>query len=51
MHISDDSELAKVDWDSLEEGASSFDSFEALLSNVSGEVNRVEVLIPPPILT
>lgn len=45
----DNSDSERVSGNSLKEGTSYFGSLEAFLSNVGGEVNRAEVLMPPRI--
>lgn len=48
--LSDDLDSERVYGSSLEEEISLFGSLEAFLSNVGGEVNHNDVLIPPHIL-
>lgn len=49
--LSDDSDSKWVFENFFEEGTSSSDSLEAILLNVGSEVNHVETLMPPIILT
>lgn len=48
--LSDNSDLERVFEDSLEEGGSSSNSLETLLSNVNREINHIEISMPPHIL-
>lgn len=51
ISLSDDSDLERISGNFLEEGTSSSESLEAFLSNVDGEVTRVEVPFPHRILS
>lgn len=50
ISLTDDSNLETTSGNSLEEGASSFNSSESLLSDDGGKEDRAEVPMPPPIL-
>lgn len=51
IYLSDDCDLEMLFGYSLEEGTASSDSLEAFLSNINKEVNRVEVPMPPRVLS